>query len=430
MDKKILNELVQDQAEDKKRLLKSEGMIERETVPFWRPLIKNELVKVTMGPRRAGKTTFTHQLLLDRPYAYINFDDEKLAYMTRNDLNDVLDSLYRTYGDFDSLLLDEVQNVDGWELFINRLQRKKLNMFITGSNANLLSRELATHLTGRHLKMEIFPFSFREFLTINKISQSGASTQGKARLIRALEEYMKIGGYPEVLRSPEIANFYLNSLFSSILSRDIISRNNIRLVKTFKELAYTLISNFSQMTSYNKLKSIHGLKSVHTAKNYADALSNAYLFYFIDRISFKPKEITNSPKKVYCIDPGMVRALALRADEARGRLMENVVLIELMRRKAQDKAMKVYYWRDYQDHEVDFVIKRRDRVDALYQVTYASGHDEIDAREVAGFVKGSEALRCKDLRLITWDLEDEGMKNGTKYKCIPLWKWLVGTDTS
>lgn len=417
--------VISEQAEERDAQTKGQRIIDREVQAHWARFKDDPLVKVTMGVRRSGKTVFTHLLLKGEEYASVNFDDERLAYMDSEGLNDVLEALYEVYGDFDNLVLDEVQNVQGWELFVNRLQRAGKRVYVTGSNANLLSRELATHLTGRYVQMEIHPFSFREFLRWNDTKLKGTTTRDRAVAKRMLEDYMSTGGFPEVLRNPDLAGTYLHDLYSSIIARDIVARRRVRYVRTFREMALGLISSYSQLITYNKLKKVHGLKSSHTAKDYVGHLVEAYLVHILDKYSPKPKEVLASPKKVYIADTGLIKALALTSSEDRGRIMENIVYLELARRRAIDPAMELYYWRDYQDREVDFVVKRGPRVEALVQATYAAEMDEIDKREVRSLLKGRELMRTGELQVITWDLDAIEEVQGNTITFIPLWRWLL-----
>ncbi len=425
MKKSALREIIEDQAEERERIYKTEKIIEREQLDFWKDYVQNELVKVTMGVRRSGKTVFTHLLLRNKKYASVNFDDERLAFAEKEDLNNILEVLYQHYGSFKELLLDEVQNISGWELFVNRLQRSKINLFITGSSANLLSKELSTHLTGRTIQIEMLPFSFREFLVWKGLKTPKITTRGKAMVKRHLEEYIKIGGFPEVVKKPEIRSMYLTSLYSSIITRDIISRHNIRFVRTFKEMSSTIISNFSNLITYNKLKNTHDIKSVHTAKNYVDYLSEAYLVQLVEKYSPKPKEVVNSPKKVYIIDCGLINTISHSITENFGRLMENIVYLDLMRRRSIDRTQEIYYWKDYQNREIDFILRRGKKIVSLIQVTNASSGDEVEKRERRSLLRGAEILKCKDLKIITWDYEEEEIIDNKKIEFIPIWKWLL-----
>jgi len=381
----------------------------------------SKLLKVVMGVRRSGKTVFSHQLLNNYNYAFANFDDERLAFIEKNDLNYLLEVMQEAYGDFKYILLDEIQNVKGWELFVNRLQRLGKRVHITGSNANLLSQELATHLTGRYLQIEMLPFSFREYLIWNKILPRSDTTRTRGALKRELSNYIEKGGFPEVVTEPALNGRYHRTLYSSILSKDIIARHKIKYIRTFKELATNVISNYSSYITYNKLKNIHGMNSVHTTKNYVDYLSEAYIIYILEKYSPKPKEIMNSPKKVYGIDTGMIQSLALTSTDNQGRLMENVVMLELLKEKCLDQNIELYYWKDYQDKEVDFIIKNGKNIMELVQVTYASEKSDIHKREITSLEKASKLLKCKNKTIITWDYEDKE----DEVNFVPLWRWLV-----
>ncbi len=421
----MIKRIIQDQADEREIILKNERLIERESQEFWKKYIDNDLVKVTAGVRRSGKTVFTHLVMPEKNYAFVNFDDERLAFVDKDELNSVLEALYQVYGDFQYLMLDEVQNIQGWELFVNRLQRKGMRVFVTGSNANLLSTELSTHLTGRFIKMEILPFSFKEYLDYIGFNEFRATTKNRALLKSHLEEYIRTGGFPEVIKSPEIRKVYLSSLYSSIISRDIIARHNIRFVKSFREMATAIISNFSNLITFNNLKNAYDFKSSHTAKNYVEYLSEAYLIFLLDKYSPKPREIANSPKKVYVIDTGLINVLSLSASENRGRLMENLVFLQITRRMALEPDLETFYWKDYQDREVDFILRKGKHIEELVQVTYASEKNDIKSREKRSLLKASELLKCNNMLVITWDYEGTEDIDGKKIIYIPLWKWLL-----
>jgi len=421
----MIKRIIQDQADEREAILKNERLIEREQQEFWNKYIDNDLVKVTAGARRAGKTIFTHLVIQGENYAFVNFDDERLAFMDKDELNSVLEALYHVYGDFQYLMLDEIQNIQGWELFVNRLQRKGVRVFVTGSNANLLSTELSTHLTGRFIKMEILPFSFKEYLDYIEFNDFQTTTKNIAMLKNHLEKYIQSGGFPEVIKSPDIKKVYLSSLYSSIISRDIISRHNIRFVKSFREMATAIISNFSTLITYNKIKTSYDFKSSHTAKNYVNYLSEAYLIFLLDKYSPKPREIANSPKKVYVIDTGLINVLSLSTSENKGRLMENLVFLQITRRMALEPDLETFYWKDYQDREVDFILRKGKHIEKLVQVTYASGSNEIKKREKRSLLKASELLKCNNMLVITWDFEGTEDIDGKKIIYIPLWKWLL-----
>jgi predicted AAA+ superfamily ATPase len=263
------------------------------------------------------------------------------------------------------------------------------------------------------------------FITIFKgLSFDVPDTRSSALLSRALREYMDTGGFPEVVKSPDIRNAYLSSLYSSIISRDIVDRHRIRFTKTFRELSLTVLSNFSRMVSYNKLKNTHGLKSVHTAKNYMEHLEEAYLIFTLEKYSPKVKEIMNSPRKVYAVDTGLINSLSVSPSEDTGLLMENIVFLELMRKRAVTEGMEIYYYRDGAQREVDFLIRRGNSIEELIQVTHASGRDEIARREINALLRASESTGCGNMKIITWDYEGWIEVDARRIEAVPLWKWL------
>lgn len=296
MDYLVLKQIIIDQKEELKSVFKKERLIDRDVLNKYSVFLKSGLIKVITGPRRAGKSTLCYQLLKDKAFAYINFDDENLAGLKTEDLNLVLKAFYEIYKEPKFILLDEVQNIEKWELFVNRLNRQGLNLVVTGSNSKLLSKELATHLTGRHYSLELYPFSFREILKFKgkEYKNKLFTTKQIASTRRELENFINFGGFPESLKESSPKR-YLLSLYSTILTKDIILKHKIRNIKTMKELSNYLISNFSCQVTFNKLKNIFNLKSVHTAQDYLHFLEECYLVFLIERFSFKAKEKVTVP---------------------------------------------------------------------------------------------------------------------------------------
>lgn len=427
MNVEELKKIITDQKEEINEIFEKEKMIDR-CVP------SEKLVKALgypnilaiLGIRRSGKSIFSTLLLEGRNYGYLNFDDERIAGIEARELNLVLQAFYELYGtDLEYLILDEIQNVPNWELFANRLRRTK-KVILTGSNAKLLSGELATHLTGRYIDFTIYPFSFGEFLKIKGIKikkEDIYSTKRIAEIKKELRDYISVGGFPEVHK---FGKSILIRIYEDIIQKDIFLRYKIRNKRTFREIAKYLVSNFSNEITFTKLKNMTSIKNVHTVKNYVDYLSTAYLTFIIERFSFKLKSQTIAPKKVYCIDTGIINSVAFRISENLGKLMENLVAIELLRRRSYwHPELEVYYWKDHQQREVDFVLKEGLKIKQLIQVTYSSSKDEIEEREIKSLLRSSEELKCKDLLIITWDYEDDIHANNTKIRCLPLWKWLL-----
>ncbi len=259
-----------------------------------------------------------HRALVGKPYAYANFDDERLAGISPDRLNDLLEALYAVYGDFTYLFLDEIQNVENWHLFVNRLLRNSIHVVITGSNSKLLSRELATHLTGRYSPVELYPYSFREYLKARKFMHTIEPTaKSFGLLINQFNEYLITGGLPEIV-SGEPAEAYATNLLEAIITRDIIFRYGIRFVRTFREIARYLISNFGNEISFNRIKNQFGLGSENTVKNYVGYLEEAWLVLTLPKFSYKTQE-TLRYRKIYSIDTSFCQITGTRFSSNSGR---------------------------------------------------------------------------------------------------------------
>ena len=383
-------------------------------------------ILVILGVRRSGKSICSMLLFREKKFGYLNFDDERIIDIQPNELENVLQAFYELYGsDVDYLILDEIQNVEKWELFANRLRRTK-KVIISGSNSKLLSGELATHLTGRYIDFTLYPFSFNEFLTLsgNQITREDFySTKRISEIKEKLRTYISLGGLPE---AHKFGKAMLIKTYEDILQKDILLRYKIKHKTTFKELARYLISNYSHEITFTKLKNVSSIKNVHTIKNYVDYLSTAYLIFIVERFSFKLKNQMIAPKKVYCIDTGILNSVSFRASENFGNMLENLVAVDLFRRKSYwNPEIEIYYWKDYQQREVDFILKKGPNVEQLIQVTAASEKNEIERREYTSLLKASEELRCKNLLMITWDYEAQERQDDKNITFVPLWKWLL-----
>lgn len=425
MEKRDLKQVVIDQKDELKELVKRENIIDREFLSTYKKSINSDIIKVITGIRRCGKSVFSYQLLKDKDFAYINFDDERLITLETEDLNNILEIFYELYGKFKFILLDEIQNIYGWELFVNRLKRQGFNLIVTGSNAKLLSSELATHLTGRHIALELFPFSFREFLNYRGIgSKFLLSTREVGLIKRKLGEYIKTGGFPETLKKNIIPETYLQALYSTIINKDVVLRHKVKFVKTLKDIASYLITNHSNFMSFNKIKNIFNLKSTHTALNYVSFLEESFLFFFLKRLSFKKKESLIANRKIYCIDTGLINTLSFKSSRDAGKLYENIVAVELLRKKALE-GLDIYYWQDIYKHEVDFVIKQRLKVKQIIQVCYDIEDYDTKKREIKALFRASKELKCGNLLIITEDKEGKESFENKEIKYVPLWKWLL-----
>jgi predicted AAA+ superfamily ATPase len=414
----IKNAIVDRESELKKKF-QEEKIIERQSRKHAEAMISKDAALIITGPRRCGKSTLALMLGTSKKFGYVNFDDERIT-MEASELNKVLEAIYSLKGDVDLLIFDEIQNIPGWEKFISRLIGTK-EIVLTGSNARLLSRELATYLTGRHVDVVLLPFSFQEFLTFKDFEYNIYKTSDRAKIKNYLNEYLEIGGFPT---AQKLGRVFLAENYKDIIERDVIQRYKIKNSAVFKELARYLISNASSEISFNRIKNIFGIKSPHTVKQYITYLSSAYLVFLVERFSFKLKQQSFAPKKIYCIDNGIISAVGFKTSSDRGKMMENLVAIELFRR-ASEAGWEIYYWKDYQQREVDFVIKDGKNIALLIQVTNISSKREIGERELDSLLRASEELRCNNLLVITYDYEDEEKISGKKIRFVPLWEWLI-----
>lgn len=384
------------------------------------------LAQVVIGVRRSGKSTLCHKVLLEHnvKYGYANFDDDRLANLQTEDLNTVLSCIYQIYGtDIEYIFLDEVQDVDGWHLFVNRLLRTNLHVVVTGSNAKLLSGELATHLTGRYNEIHLFPFSFREYCEYHNIDTNGVTTKTEATTKRAFMEYITMGGFPE-LQNIRNKRGYVQSLLEAIVTKDIRLRFKIRNVDVLRKTANHLINNVCQEVNYGCIAELLGTTD-QTVKKYVDYLRQAFLIQLLNKHSFKSKErIRNA--KAYIVDPGLQnnRENSFAAENVGWRL-ENVVYTELLRRCSNDFLDIYYYKASPRSKEVDFVVCNQDKAVELIQVAYDIDNEKTFNRETSSLVKASTALRCDNLTLIAFTQTRDEMIDGKRIKILSAVDWLL-----
>lgn len=416
-----LKAIIKEQREELEKIEKEERIIKREYLDTANEFLKYPNILAVIGVRRCGKSIFSHLLVRESTFGYVNFDDERFAGINAEDLNKILEAFYELYGDIDCIVLDEIQNIEKWELFANRLRRTK-RVIVTGSSSKLLAGELATRLTGRYIDITLFPFSFREFLDLKQFKRATVyTTREKAELLKFLNEYLSEGGFPEVHK---FGKRIISRIYEDIVAKDILLRYKIKKRENIRALAKYLVTNFCEEVSYSKLAKALGVKHVSTLSNWISYLESSFLILKLERFAFKLKQQFLAPKKIYCIDTGIINAISFRFSENFGKLMENSVAIELQRKKAAHE-IEIYYWKDYQQNEVDFVIKRGTVIKQLIQVTHASSRDEIKERELKALLKASKELRCSNLLVISWDYEAEERIKEKKIKFVPLWEWLL-----
>lgn len=422
----MIKQTILQQKNEQSNLLKI-PYIQRDNLDKVREQIDTPLIKVVTGPRRAGKSVFSLLLLKDKNFAYLNFDDENLVKAGNYD--EIVQAMFEVYPAPQYFLFDEIQNLPAWELFVNKLQRRNYNILLTGSNARLLSKELATTLTGRHLAYEILPFSFREFLEAKNVRFSKDDftlPEIKGRFLNAFEEYLKKGGYPEIVTKGLDVKTYLATLFDSILLKDIVKRYKVRFTSKLYDLATYLISNTASEFSFTKLKNVLGFASVSTVEKYIGYLEESYLFFVLNRFSFKVKEQIKAPRKIYLVDNGFIAAKASQFSPDTGRLMENLAFVEFIRR-GHVPNLDLFYYKTRNGREVDFVVRRENRIEDLVQVSHESADQKTREREIKALREASEELDCRNLTIITWDKEGEEKVKDKVIRFLPMWEWLLNT---
>lgn len=420
----MIKNIVLQHRQEKEELL-ARQYIPREQLNDAKKLLKTDLIKVIIGPRRAGKSVFGALLLKGEKFAYLNFDDEDLLKV--KNYNQIIQALLEVYPRADFYFFDEVQNLVNWEIFVNKLQRRGYNLILTGSNAKLLSQELASSLTGRHFPIEILPFSFREFLLAKDFvfkKKDLNLPDKKAAFLNYLDEYLHSGGFPEVVVKNLEAKTYLKTLFDAVLLKDVVKRRRVRFSQKIYDLATYLAANFASQFTFNKLKNTLEFRSVKTVQDYLGYLEEAYLVLSLNRFSFKSKEQIRAPRKTYLVDNGFIFAKSFQFSPNTGRLMENLVLVELLR-KGYRLNEGVFYYQTRNRREVDFVIKKGSRIQQLIQVCHQTDELETKKREIKSLLEASGELNCQNLLILTQDFEAEEQVKDKKIKFLPLWQWLL-----
>lgn len=380
--------------------------------------LKTKQIVVVSGCRRSGKSTLLKQFSEKyKSFYYLNFDDERLVNFSVEDFQ-VLMLIFQKMYSAKTIFLDEIQNVPKWERFARRLFEEGYKVYLTGSNAKLLSSELATHLTGRYFKIELYPFSFEEFLKLEKINWKKIDSKKHARILACFSHYLNGGGFPEFLKThdPE----HLKRIYEDILYKDILTRFNIREVKSFRELAGFLFSNVGKEASYNGLKNTLGFKNVMSVKNYIQYMQETYLIFELFKYDWSLKKQYVSNKKIYAIDNGLRGSVAFSNSSDKGRMLENLVFLQFKR-----KQKEVFYFKDKK--ECDFIIKEKTKIIEAVQVTRTIDRNN-EKRELDGLLEAMEKFNLKNGLIITESQEEERKIKGRKIKVMPAWKWLLDLE--
>ena len=410
-----MKDILIDQRKERDELL-SRPYLTRRTLQDPHLLLDSKLIKLITGPRRTGKSTQALLMLRGKNFAYLNFDNQ--ALLESWDASQVMRMLDDVYPGYEYILLDEVQNLDAWDLWVSSLYRMGKNLVITGSNAKMLSSEMATVLTGKYLQLEMLPFSLEEFFDWNKLDLHNLKEAQKAEASALTDDYLRNGGYPETVASRSLTRSYLDTLFDAIIWKDVAKRHHVRNTTDLNNLALYLVSNICSQLSANELTANLGLSSVNTTKKFMDYLHEPYLFYYLPRYNNKLNLMKKAPRKVYVVDNGFVAAKAFALSSNLGYLLENQVFIELIRRGyATEKTL--FYYRSRNDKEIDFVMRKGTSVEQLVQVCYDMSNPRTEKRETDNLVEGAGELRCDKLVIVTNDEERTIEKDGYKISVIP-----------
>jgi len=434
MDKEKLKELI---IGHKEKFLSRSGLVRREIQNEIAAYIPQREILIITGVRRSGKSSLMKLLcddilkskdILENNILYLNFEDERFIPFTVEDF----EPLYETYIELENpqgrvyLFLDEIQNIAGWEKWLNRLYEfENIKIFITGSNASLLGSDIATALTGRNRQIVTWPFSLREYLAMKGVfidAKSLYQRKKKAEIKRLFSEYLKLGGFPEIIKIGDTT--LLEQYFKDIIYRDVIVRYGIKNVREIKELALFLAANPGTLQSYKNMQRIIGVRSQNTVKNYLESLHDVYLFIPVDLFDYSLKRQIYNPSKIYCIDVALSNSISFKFSRNLGHIYENIVFVELLRRKKD-----IYYWKSKKGREVDFVVRQGPQVAEAIQVCFSLENEKTRAREFQALKEAREELNAQILTVITGDEESvvsiESSGGPGQINIIPLWKWML-----
>ena len=421
MDREVLKQIIMDQL----KYRSPKNYYQRTVTETIQSFANDPNIIILSGIRRSGKSTIQRMLQLEllktNSYSdyYFNFDDERLVHFQVKDFQMLLEVFIELFGDQSRFYFDEIQNIEGWERFIRRLYEQGKKIYITGSNANLLSKELGTHLTGRHIQLEVFPLSFLEIIRHQYhevLSKKALSTTDVGMIMHHFSNYLKNGGIPEYIEFEKTE--YLKDLLEGILYRDVIVRYKIQEEKALRETVYYLASNIGKEFSYTNLAKTVGVGSPHTIANYCDYLEQCYLYFFVYRYNHSLQKQIQSNKKCYMIDSALIRIAGFRVSEDKGRLLENIVFLHL---RMQSK--EIYFHKEKK--ECDFVVREQNRIIQVIQVTMGLSDPDVRNREIEGLI---EAMRAYDLQegIILTENESDTIKiEEFRISVIPIWKWLL-----
>ncbi len=396
----------------------SKEFIPREQQYLKDELLRSKLIKIITGPRRAGKSTFLFLLLKGIDFIYVNFDEVELIKLIKNK-DEFLDCLHSVYGNTKTIVFDEIQNLSEWDMFLNKLHRNDYNVFITGSNSNLLSGEFASSLTGRYRTVKLFPFSFQEHLKVLEAEKENPVFMLRKILVR--------GGFPDIVVRDEASKVYFDDLISAVIFKDIAKRHRIQYPERIEMLINYLLSNVCHEINYAKTGIACGIKNHRTLIKYLQFIENSYLFFFLDKFSYKPLVRLVSDKKIFCVDNGFISSKNFSNSPDNGMYFENYVFTELIKKGLKPNSDLLYY-KTKNGKEVDFVVKSIAGPEQLIQVCFDISNPKTEKREVAALSEASKELNCNKLLIITPDVDKTEIVDSKTIQFVSIGKWALTNE--
>ncbi|GBE16843.1 archaeal ATPase [bacterium BMS3Abin15] len=419
LSKEQIKQILVDQRE---AILNKEVGVERTILADIGKKIKLPHIIVISGLRRVGKSTLLRQIMQtyygDKDFYYINFEDERLFNFNAKNFNLLYEALVELYGERKTFFIDEIQNVNNFENFVRRFYDIGFKFFVTGSNAKLLSREIGSRLTGRHVELVVNPFSFYEYLKFQNIQfekQMLYKTEARAKLKNLFGKYLTNGGMPEFLKykDPEI----LSRIYEDIVIKDIAVRYKIENLYEMRELYQYIITNFANKISFHSLKKIVGLGSITTVKKYVLFLAETFFISIVHKFDFSLKKQLVNVKKFYVADNGFIPRISTKVTRDKGWLLENYVLNVL-----KTSVVNIFYYSG--QNECDFIVQKNKKITQTIQVT-SELTDTNRQREINGLL---EAMKCYELNrglILTHDQEEDLTIGDYKVSVKPVWKWTL-----